>query len=140
MMASWGPQKPGGNYIWYPIFYDIDTQLGINNTGIPSFEFNVDASDAGNYSTSDSILWNNFYKFFKSSYILTKYQNMRGTKSSWADLKNPPLQSVDYIEKWYTFDPKTHNSIACRGKRPLIATNLDMYFKYITITNEKAVD
>ena len=36
MMASWGPQKKGGDYIWYPIFYDIDTQLGINNTGIPS--------------------------------------------------------------------------------------------------------
>ena len=72
-MASWGPQVPGGEYIWYPIFYDIDTQLGINNTGIPSFEFNVDASDAGNYSTSDSILWNNFYKFFKGSSILNKY-------------------------------------------------------------------
>jgi hypothetical protein len=25
MFASWGPQKVGGNYIWYPIFYDVDT-------------------------------------------------------------------------------------------------------------------
>lgn len=140
MMASWGPKEAGGNYIWYPIFYDIDTQLGINNTGIPSFEFNVDVTDENNFSTSDSILWNNFYKFFKSSYILTKYQNMRGIdNNTWKKLDNPPLQSVDYLEKWYTFDPDTTKNIACRGERPLIATNLDMYFKYITITNDAAI-
>jgi hypothetical protein len=81
MMASWGPLKEGGDYIWYPIFYDIDTQLGINNTGIPSFQYNVDATEAGNYSTSDSILWNNFFKFFKKTWMLPKYQNLRGFNS-----------------------------------------------------------
>jgi hypothetical protein len=25
MMASWGPKEEGGYYIWYPVFYDIDT-------------------------------------------------------------------------------------------------------------------
>jgi len=25
MLASWGPEEEGGEYIWYPIFYDIDT-------------------------------------------------------------------------------------------------------------------
>ena len=140
MIASWGPQEEGGDYIWYPIFYDIDTQLGINNTGIPSFEFNVDATEAGNFSTSDSILWNNFYKFFKDSYILTKYQNLRGISNSmWPSLTNPPLQSVDYIEGWYSFDPEVTNNIANKGVKPLIATNLDEYFKYITITNDAAI-
>ena len=144
MMASWGPHSKDGDYIWYPIFYDIDTQLGINNTGIPSFKFNVDATEAGNFSTSDSILWNNFYKFFKNKWMLPKYRNLRGNDSKFAQLLNKdseliaPLQSVDYIEKWYNFDPVTHNNIACRGKRPLLAKNLDMYFKYITICNEKA--
>ena len=145
MMASWGPHKEGGNYIWYPIFYDIDTQLGINNTGIPSFEYNVDATEEGNYSTNDSLLWNNFYSFFKNSYILDKYKQLRNSgtvdrsKEKWYDVKNPPLISIENIEKWYLFDPDTHNNIACRGVRPLIATNLDEYFKYITITNENAV-
>ena len=138
MMASWGPLKEGGDYIWYPIFYDIDTQLGINNTGIPSFEFNVDATEAGNYSTSDSILWNNFYKFFKGSQILNKYKNLRNQDSTYDKLTNPPLQSVDYLEKWYTFNPEVTHNIADKGQRPLIATNLDMYYKYITITNPKA--
>ena len=141
MMASWGPQEQGGDYIWYPIFYDIDTQLGINNTGIPSFEYNVDATEDGNFSTSDSILWNNFYKYFKSSRILMKYKHLKGVTAgvSWPDLKNPPLRSVDNIEAWYRTDPEVCKSIVMRGKRPLIATNLDEYYKYITITNNISV-
>lgn len=142
MMASWGPLEEGGDYIWYPIFYDIDTQLGINNSGIPSFEFNVDATEANNYSTSDSILWNNFYTLFKNSYILTKYQQLRGTvQSRWPALmtKEPPLKTVSRLEGWYNFDPDVNKNIACRGKKPLIATNLDMYYKYITITNPNSI-
>ena len=139
MMASWGPKEEGGEYIWYPIFYDIDTQLGINNTGIPSFEFNVDATEAGNYSTSDSILWNNFYRFFKDSYIVQKYRNLRGFSNNKFDtLDNPPLENVNNLESWYLFDPEVTNNIAAQGERPLIATNLDMFFKYITITNPNA--
>jgi len=69
MMASWGPQREGGEYIWYPIFYDIDTQLGINNTGIPSFEYYVDATEDGCFSTNDSILYNNLYRNFKGAII-----------------------------------------------------------------------
>ena len=64
MMASWGPLKEGGEYIWYPIFYDIDTQLGINNTGIPSFTFDIDATKDGCFSTNNSVLWTNFYKCY----------------------------------------------------------------------------
>lgn len=142
MMASWGPQTAGGDYIWYPIFYDIDTQLGINNTGIPSFEYNVDATEAGNYSTNDSILWNNFYRYFKNSYILSKYKHLKGVTDNtvkWDALTNPPLQYVDYIESWYRFDPDVTKNIATRGQRPLIATNLDEWFKYITITNSKSI-
>ena len=137
MMASWGPQEQGGDYIWYPIFYDIDTQLGVNNTGIPSFEYNVDATEDGNYSTSDSVLWNNFYRFFKSSAIISKYKHLKGVTAGvpWAALKNPPLQSIDYIEGWYNTDPEVCNQIVMRGKRPIVAQNLDEYYKYITITN-----
>ena len=142
MMASWGPLEDGGDYIWYPIFYDIDTQLGINNTGIPSFEYNVDATEAGNYSTSDSLLWNNFYKYFKNSHILNKYKHLRGVTDNvdWDKLSQPTLKDINDIEKWYKFDESVYGSLACRGVRPLIATNLDMWWKYITITNEEGKD
>ncbi len=137
MMASWGPQTIGGEYIWYPIFYDIDTQLGINNTGIPSFSYNVDATEEGNFSTSDSILWNNFYKNYKSSAILNKYRHLKGEEfKEWGGtLKNPVFNSVAKLEAWYGADPVECKSIAMRGERPLIAKNLDEYYKYITITN-----
>lgn len=140
MFASWGPQKSGGEYIWYPIFYDIDTQLGINNTGIPSFEYNVDATENGNFSTSDSILWNNFYKYFKNSYILMKYKHLKGITAGveWPQLSNAPLRSINNIESWYRTNPEVCGSIAMRGIRPLIATNLDEYYKYITITNSRS--
>lgn len=141
MMASWGPQVEGGDYIWYPIFYDLDTQLGINNTGIPSFTYNVDATDEGNFSTSDSILWNNFYKNFKNSYILMKYKHLKGQTDgvTWSKLSNPPFQSINKIEKWYSADPDECNCIAMRGERPLIVTDLDEYYKYITITNNSGL-
>lgn len=138
MMASWGPQKKGGDYIWYPIFYDIDTQLGINNTGIPSFEYNVDATEDGNYSTSDSVLWNNFYKYFKTGLIIPKYRHLRGITTSvfGSNLKQPPLKTVDRIESYYLTDYNTTNNLADLGTRPLVAVNLDEYYKYITITND----
>ena len=142
MMASWGPLKEGGDYIWYPIFYDIDTQLGINNTGIPSFEYSVDATEAGNFSTSDSVLWNNFYKNFRNSYILQKYRQLKGYTTgtgNFGKLTTPILDSVDRIEKWYQADPEETGMIAMRGQRPLIAINLDEYYKYLTIYNPKGV-
>lgn len=150
MMASWGPQEEGGDYIWYPIFYDIDTQLGINNTGIPSFTFDIDATMNGSFSTNDNILWNNFFTCFKDSYVRQKYRQLRGYSSevgSFTALKdNAPLKTVEKIEKQYEFDAtengrgvtrtaKTHPFLAMKGERPLIAINLDEYYKYITITN-----
>lgn len=44
MIASWGPEAPGGEYIWYPIFYDLDTMLGVNNSGQVYWDYDVDAT------------------------------------------------------------------------------------------------
>lgn len=142
MMASWGPMEEGGDYIWFPIFYDIDTQLGINNTGIPSFEYSIDATAEGTFSTSDSILWNNFYQYFKAD-VIQKYKQLKGENSSYdtisGKLSNPPLASVENIRKWYKGDPEVSNNIAMRGQRPLIALNLDEYYKYLTIMNKTPI-
>ena len=147
MMASWGPQTAGGDYIWYPIFYDMDTQLGINNTGIPSFEYNIDATEDGSFSTNDSVLWNNLYALYKDL-ISTKYEQLTGVPttafgknlsnaSAQGALSNPPFASVDVIESFYSADPKFNDSFSMRGERPLMAFNLDEQYKYISITNPK---
>ena len=137
MMASWGPQKKDGEYIWYPIFYDLDTQLGINNTGIPSFQYNIDATEDGTFSTNDSVLWNNFYALYKSI-IIDKYEQLTGVPSdTFGTLANPPFTSVDDIEAYYSCNPDFTGSYSMYGLRPLLAFNLDEQYKYISITNPK---
>ena len=146
MFASWGPQKENGEYIWYPLFYDLDTQLGINNTGIPSFEYYVNATEDGCFSTNDSVLWGNIYRCFLDD-IKSTYQALRTSIKRGSSATNiaPLAGSIDYfgqdpvehIENWYKCDPEACNSICMRGKRPLIAINLDEYYKYISIMNSK---
>ena len=138
MFASWGPMTEGGEYIWFPTFYDMDTQLGINNTGIPSFEFSVDATKEGSFSTNDSVLWNNIYTVFRNQ-IVQKYKQLKGETEglgTFEPLSYAPFASVTRIEGWYESDPTICGQIVMRGQRPLSAINLDEYFKYIAITTK----
>jgi len=146
MFASWGPQVEGGEYIWYPIFYDLDTQLGINNTGIPSFEYFTNASEDGCYSTNDSILWTNLQKCFFDD-IKAYYQALRTSVKTRAHGSTPesnnhaPFAGIEYggqdavehIENWYTCQPDSCKSICMQGRRPLVAINMDEFYKYIFI-------
>lgn len=144
MFASWGPQEQSGDYIWYPIFYDMDTQLGINNTGLPSFDYDIDATEEGMFSTNDSVLWNNLYACFKNA-VIEKYEQLIGADSSnfGGKLSNPPFITVANIEGWYKAEPTYSSgnttilrSLSMRGERPLMAINLDEQYKYIAITND----
>lgn len=58
MLASWG-NEGSGDYKWYPIFYDNDTVLGINNEGKIAFSYNVEYTDPLVWNGGDSVLWNN---------------------------------------------------------------------------------
>jgi hypothetical protein len=63
------------NYIWYPQFYDMDTELGCDNSG--NIRFDVDAEmEKGVFNTSGSLLWTRFKKAF-SDEILAHYKKMR---------------------------------------------------------------
>jgi hypothetical protein len=119
MLASWGPQEENGEYIWYPIFYDVDTQLGVNNSGVPSWEYNTNATLENQFSTADSVLWNNFWAVFSTS-----------TKKRYVDLRKDTL-TIEKLNGFYDFDPKVSKSYAMMGCRPLMAYNLDEYYKYI---------
>ena len=97
---------------------------------------------SGIFKVSTYVLYpSSEYKYFKNSYILQKYKHLRGVtdKVTWDALKQPTLKNIEDIEKWYNFDENVNGMIACRGKRPLIAKNLDMWWKYITITNDKGI-
>ena len=119
MLATWGPHKEGGNDIWYPIFYDIDTQLGVNNSGVPYWDYYEEASENNTFSTSDSILWNNLWSTDANN-IKARYGELRGVKLTY-----------DTINGYYNFDPAVSKSIAMEGQRPIVITNIDEYVKYI---------
>ena len=73
MLASWDTK------IWYPIFYDMDTMLGVNNTGFNKFSFDTEDAEADKvFNGFDSVLWNNFKACFPSR-IADFYAEMRGS-------------------------------------------------------------
>ena len=68
MIATWGKEKrsyvdidtgetvPTDNYIFYPIFYDMDTMLGLDNTGVNRFTYYDNDNSADTYN-GDEVLW-----------------------------------------------------------------------------------
>lgn len=140
MLATWGPQKEGGNYIWYPIFYDIDTQLGINNSGVPSWEYDVNPTEDFFFSTSNGVLWNNMWSVFQSD-ILNRYVELRKDALTIDAMdgyynSHPILGRAD-IDSWKDIEMEDITlkdrlvSIGKLGKRPVMIYNVDQYYKYI---------
>ena len=145
MMATWGPIEEGGEYIWFPIFYDIDTQLGINNSGVPTWDYGVDPSDQNSFSTSDSVLWNNFGVLYNDA-IQIQYQDLRknsvdidkldGYYNSHAIFGKGEIQSWKQILEADNADALRSSLLSPSklGYRPYMLTNVDQYFKYIAPT------
>ena len=117
MLGSWGPIKEGGEYIWFPIFYDVDTQLGINNSGYPTMNYNIEPTPEGKYSTNNSLFWRSFGEAFAPQ-IRGKYREIR----------NGGLTEAN-INAYYDFDEE--KSIAMKGILPITVLNADAHYKYI---------
>lgn len=69
--------------LWYPIFYDNDTCLGINNEGRIAFGFNMEYHDVEGsqnvWNGETSVLWNNVETAFASE-VKKLYYDMRQKK------------------------------------------------------------
>lgn len=74
MLATWGPEEQDGNYIFYPIFYDMDTMLGLDNAGKERFTY-YDEDTNSNIYNGDCILWN-FVRDALSAEVNVQYNNM----------------------------------------------------------------
>lgn len=78
--ATWGERHKkhlnsatDNNVIWYPIFYDMDTMLGLSNAGKMDIPYNVEYdtklenSDVGYaYNGASNVLWNNVEDAFST--------------------------------------------------------------------------
>ena len=116
MLASWGTTaNSNGNYVWFPIFYDIDTQLGLNNIGALLWDYDADATEDGIFSTANSVLWMNFAECYQRE-IEAKYKSLRQSN----------VLTSENIEGAYLCDPSVfNNSYAMKGCRPTVAYGLD---------------
>ena len=80
MIATWGPEEGHGPHsIWYPIFYDMDTMLGLNNYGYNKFDYNVEDDEdlyPNVFNGQNSVLWLNVRACFLSD-IRKLYNDMQ---------------------------------------------------------------
>ena len=79
MMATWDDQ------IWYPIFYDMDTMLGLDNSGYNKYAYDVEDTESNVYNSTGSILWNNFAEAYQVE-IQNMYNKMQKAGLSYQSL------------------------------------------------------
>jgi hypothetical protein len=89
MIATWGKEKreytdcitgevkESNNYIFYPIFYDMDTMLGLDNSGFNRFNYYDEDTDPTIYN-GDEILWN-FVRDNLFDELAEMYNNMESS-------------------------------------------------------------
>ena len=75
-LATWDKQ------IWYPVLYDMDTMMGLNNEGVLEFRHNVESSDTVGtqnvFNGKDSLLWINVEEAFNEE-INALYRDLRNS-------------------------------------------------------------
>lgn len=69
--------------IWYPVFYDMDTAMGLNNEGVNNFSYNIEFHDTigtlNVYNGEGSALWNMVEATLYDE-IKNLYNELRGDK------------------------------------------------------------
>ena len=91
--------------VWYPTFYDLDTSLGIDNTGYLNVPADVEIEE-GSFNTSNSNLWTKVMEYFATD-----------LKEEWAKMrqKNFTLDNIMkyvYDEQISVIPPKYYNDDA----------------------------
>lgn len=103
--------SPSANYMYYPIFYDNDTILSLNNTGYIKFNPNVESTDKVGtgyaYNGTESVLWLNVKDAFVSE-IASMYADMRTKALTYDKLQEffTEEQSDQWAENLYNIDGK----------------------------------
>ena len=97
--------------IWYPIMYDMDTMLGLNNYGYNKFNYDAEDTERGLYNGQDSVLWNNFREAFKEE--IAEFYN---------DMRQNGLNYDSLIYRYNKVQADAINEAMC---------NADAYYKYV---------
>lgn len=73
-----GETVPTNNYIFYPIFYDMDSMLGLDNTGVARFNYYDEDTATGIYNGDQAqVLWS-FVRDALSNELASFYDTLEG--------------------------------------------------------------
>ena len=75
--------------VWYPQFYDLDTVLGIDNSGYLTIQPDVEI-ESGSYNTSNSNLWSKVWDYFNTE-----------LKEEWAKMRQDRFTLDNLMEYIY---------------------------------------
>ena len=104
-MLGWYHETDISQYIWYPHFYDLDSCLGVNNSGVLSFSPSIEMEDNfyinyegkavqnAPFNTSSSALWQQVVKNFSSE-----------LSEAFNKLVKDEIFIIDTFEKYYNQD------------------------------------
>ena len=115
VLTTWG-KNVEGNVIWYPMFYDCDSELGLTNDGQLRYGSGIDM-DTGDFNTSNSRLWTKLKRCFNPQ-ITERYISMRANG----------YLTYDNIMKYFET-----NMISKIGE---VFYNLDQKLKYVNENNK----
>ena len=121
MIATWGKENctwtnlqgelvQDYNWIWYPIFYDMDTMLGLDNTGAPN-KFYYEEDTKQSLFNGDEVLWvfvrealerevANFHSEMESDANLTAAGILPYFNLNQANMANETFYNEDAIYKY----------------------------------------
>ena len=101
-----------GDDIWWFSFYDMDSSLGLDNTGYKKFECNIEPSQPGIYNCSTSRMWVKLNEYLKDE-LFDQFKEIRENKYTYENICDYLInRQIDVI--------------------PPILYNRDMYTKYIS--------
>ena len=118
-MVGWYHETDINQYVWYPHFYDLDSCLGVNNSGLLSFSPSIEMEDKfyinyeGNevpnapFNTSSSALWQQFVKNYSDE-----------LKARYLELTENQIFTTNTFSKYYYSDivdkmgPRMYNNDA----------------------------
>lgn len=101
MLATWDGQR------WYWIFYDNDTILGVNNSGLISFEYDVEPHDTYSgeegaskvFNGEGSVVWTNLELAYADE-IRAMYGRLRSDESLLSYSAAITMFDQEQMEKW----------------------------------------
>jgi len=153
MMCSFNIDSDAGTGIWFPLFYDMDTILGVDNSGILRFDYDVnDENEQGIYNASAnygyyddnglwhkngvySTLWCNFREGFQEE-IAEMYNKLRGEKFTYNFLTrsyndafaNAFAEVYDNKDGWYKFIRPLTEKVWIVENEKLISSTVNKLF------------